>query len=223
MNLFGRTLIGATLLLLPAACGSSASSVTNVSSASSASANTATGDTTETTDTTEATSGSSGASGSEKDYIDALAASIQGDESFPVDSDQATCLATAMVKVIGVDTLTEAGLSPDDIASGDDIGELTSLSEKQATAMADVIFDGTCVDFGKLMTDQLAQGLGGSLTDTQVKCVGDAMFGNDLFREAVIDSMTGNTSVDAESAFGDIFSLFSKCDISLGDLGDLGS
>jgi len=223
MNLFGRSLIGAALLLLPAACGSSGSSgssVTNVSSANSTSANTATGDT---TDTTEVTSGGSGASGSEKDYIDALAVSIQGDDSFPVDPDQATCLATSMVKVIGVDALTEAGVSPDDIASSDGIGTLTSLSEKQATAMADVIFDGKCVDFGKLMTDQLAQGLGGSLTEKQVKCIADAMFGNDLFKKAVIDSMTGNTAVDVESAFGDIFSLFSKCDISLGDLGDLGS
>ena len=223
MNVFGRSLIGAALLLIPAACGSSGSSVTNVSSASSASANTATGDTTDTTDTTEVTSGGSGASGSEKDYIDALAASIQGDESFPVDPDQANCLATSMVKVIGVDTLTEAGVSPDDIASGDDIGTLTSLSEKQATAMVDVIFDGKCVDFGKLMTEQLSQGLGGSLTEKQVKCIADAMFGNDLFKKAVIDSMTGNTAVDVESAFGDIFSLFSKCDISLSDLGDLGS
>ena len=217
MSVFRRSLIGAALLLIPAACGSNGSSVTNVSSASSASENTATGD------TTAVTSGGSGASGSEKDYIDALAASIQGDESFPVDPDQANCLATSMVKVIGVDTLTEAGVSPDDIASGDDIGTLTSLSEKQATAMADVIFDGKCVDFGKLMTEQLSQGLGGSLTEKQVKCVADAMFGNDLFKKAVIDSMTGNTAVDVESAFGDIFSLFSKCDISLGDLGDLGS
>ena len=212
MNVFGRTLIGATLLLIPAACGSNSSGVTNGSSASSASADTGAGG------TTAVTSGSSGASGSEKDYIDALVASVQGDDSFPIDPDQAKCLATAMVKVIGVDTLVKAGVSPDDIASGNDIGTLTSLSEKQATAMANVIFDGKCLDFSKLMTDQLTQGLGGSLTATQVKCLADAMFGNDLFKKAAIDSMTGNTAVDMNSAFGDIFSLLGKCKISLGDL-----
>jgi hypothetical protein len=212
MNVFGRTLIGATLLLIPAACGSTKSSVTNGSSASTASAATATGN------TTAVTSGSSSSGGSEKDFVDALAASIQGDESFPIDPDQAKCLATAMVKVIGVDALVKAGVSPADIASGKDVGTLTSLSEKQATAMANVIFDGKCVDFSKLMTKQLAQGLGGSLTDAQVTCVAEALFGNDLFKKAVIDSMTGNTAVDMNNAFGDIFSLLSKCKISLGDL-----
>lgn len=55
-----------------------------------------------------------------------------------------------MVDAIGVDTIEEAGITPEEIEADDNsfdaVGE--NLSEEQAAKLVDAIFDGGCVNMG---------------------------------------------------------------------------
>lgn len=65
-----------------------------------------------------------GTSGGRADYVDAVTTSLREDDETPLGAAQTICMSTAIVDVVGVDTLREAGVSPDELGDADD---LTSL------------------------------------------------------------------------------------------------
>lgn len=163
--------------------------------------------------------GSSNVSGAEKPYVDAVITSIEQDETMPLTDDEVECLATEMVGVIGVDGFEKAGLSPDDIASGADLGDAGVLSDGQASELVDVFFSGDCFDFVDLLAQSFMSEEGGGLNEEQARCVGEKFVENDAFKDAFVASLTGNQEVDPNAAVGDVFEIFAACDISLSDLG----
>jgi hypothetical protein len=78
---------------------------------------------------------SSDSGGDADDYIEPLAASIpEGEDGLPVDDEQATCMATALVDLIGVDALREADVSPDELVATEDFTSLGVELPPDATA-----------------------------------------------------------------------------------------
>lgn len=164
-----------------------------------------------------------GGGDSNKDaYVEAIAASVQQDDA-PFTEEQATCIASGMVDAIGVDTIEEAGVTPDDIANDDDDSQFEKvtkdISEEQASDIVDVIFGGECFSFGEVLVSQMGDD-GPDLSDDQIECIGDQFAQNEAFKQAFVDSLiTGEDNPDVDAALGDIFSIFGECDIDLGDLG----
>jgi hypothetical protein len=72
-------------------------------------------------------SAAQGDDGDADEYVEATAAALRDDTEdldFDLDRDQATCFATGLVDVVGVDALTEAGISPDEFAGADSFADL---------------------------------------------------------------------------------------------------
>lgn len=68
-------------------------------------------------------------------YVDAVVASwTETGEGLPLDETQTTCVATGLVSVVGVDALTEAGISPDEFAAADNYASLSVELPDDATA-----------------------------------------------------------------------------------------
>ena len=58
-------------------------------------------------------------------YIDTMAASLrEGSDALPFDTTQATCVATALVDLVGADVLTEAGILPGELVAADNYAAL---------------------------------------------------------------------------------------------------
>jgi hypothetical protein len=73
------------------------------------------------------TTAAQGEGGDDDEYVEATAAALRDDTEdldFDLDRDQATCFATGLVDVVGVDALTEAGISPDEFAGADSFADL---------------------------------------------------------------------------------------------------
>ncbi len=164
-----------------------------------------------------------GGGDSNKDaYIDAIAATMQADDA-PFDAEQANCIATGMVDAIGVDTIEEAGVTPEEIANDEDDSQFekvtADISEEQANDLVDVIFGGECFSFGEVLASQMGED-GPDLSDDQIECIGDQFAKNETFKKAFVDSLiTGEDNPDVDAALGDIFSIFGECDIDLADFG----
>ena len=69
-------------------------------------------------------------------YVEAVVATWnETSKGLPLDERQMTCVATGLVKVVGVDALTEAGISPDELATADDLASLGVGLPEHATAV----------------------------------------------------------------------------------------
>ncbi len=173
--------------------------------------------------------GSSSSSSSDKgqEYVDAMMKSYDNSSGSTKDifsRSQAECVSEGVVDSVGVDTLEEAGVSPDDLGKSSDgpfdtIGQ--ELTEQQAEDLVSVLTDGKCFDFTDLVMKQVSSA-GGSpfakLGEAKTRCLFEALLSNPAFKQAMADSILGKSSSnDAFSnAFknqSEIFDIFSKCDI----------
>jgi hypothetical protein len=69
-------------------------------------------------------------------YVEAVVASWnETGEGLPLDERQTTCAATGLVSLVGVDALTEAGISPAAFAAADDLASLGVELPDDATAV----------------------------------------------------------------------------------------
>jgi hypothetical protein len=69
-------------------------------------------------------------------YVEAVVASWnETSEGLPLDERQTTCVATGLVNVVGLDALTEAGISPAEFAAADDLASLGVELPDDATAV----------------------------------------------------------------------------------------
>jgi hypothetical protein len=68
-------------------------------------------------------------------YVEAVASSWNETSELPLDERQTTCVARGLVDVVGVDALTEAGISPDEFAAADELASLGVELPGDATAV----------------------------------------------------------------------------------------
>ena len=73
--------------------------------------------------------------GDDDAYVEAVVASWNETSELPLDERQTTCVARGLVDVVGVDALTEAGISPDEFAAADDLASLGVELPDDATAV----------------------------------------------------------------------------------------
>ncbi|MEN9646194.1 MAG: hypothetical protein RL238_2863 [Actinomycetota bacterium] len=163
-------------------------------------------------------SGAGDLSAEEQEYVDAMMTSLQADDTAPFTDEEGKCLAEGMITTIGVDTLKEAGITPESIGSDGDV-TFPNLAEDKSAKLVDLFFDGDCFDFGSLMATAIAQDPSVSIPIDKAECIGDKIADSDGFKEAFIASVTGDDSADPFSSVGDIFQIFADCDVDLADLG----
>lgn len=198
-------IVVSTLFLLgsAAACGTSGSSDADTTTTAAVATSTTGGDdeattttgddtpdTTDTTDTTEATGGTDDADA----YVAAIAENLQSNDAdageLAFEPQQADCVATAWVDIIGVDAFTTNDLSATDIAEDNFQFTELGLDEGQAGDMVDVI-DECGIDAIATLRESLNEGLDA----TQQKCLA-AELEDDTVRSLLIATIVDGTPGD---------------------------
>lgn len=119
-------------------------------------------------------------------YIDALADELNHPGEVPIDDELAECTATAMVNLIGVDALIEAGISPEEFV---DAGNLSALDLEVTIDAARLSEAVSGCNVAALTTEALAQGfveLGTELPPEARACLEDNV---GLQEAAITDAM----------------------------------
>lgn len=153
-------------------------------------------------------------------YVDALVASMQsgGEGEWSLTDEQAKCVAPRWINTIGVDTLKDAGVEPEDIGddAGSDLDDL-NLTEDQGNRLYDAF--GECdVDIAAAFTASL--GDDDSLSEEDRECVAEA-FDDDVLRRIMVTAITkGDEGLDQDQELlGELFAVFAKCPGLLGASG----
>ena len=137
--------------------------------------------------------GASSAKG--KPYVDALVKVYDntlaaGNDTLgeALSRDQVRCLATHMVDSVGADAFAKAGLDPQKLAAGE--GSNGKFAKDDATKLADVMFDGKCVDFADLAMKAADSSSMESLPKEKVRCLFETLAKSPAFRSATVAGMT---------------------------------
>ena len=178
-------------------------------------------ETTMTTDADEADEaddgdGESGGGSLARDaYVEAVADAMREveDTDFPIDDDQADCLAPRWVDAIGYETLLDAGVTPE-VLGGSEDGDTTAefedvVDRPRAERLVDAF--GDCgIDLESFFYDGLASD--GSTTPEQVDCIRDRL-PDGFIRELLITSMDGGEdALDADPDLsGQLTGAFMAC------------
>jgi hypothetical protein len=137
---------------------------------------------------------------------------IRADEAFrSAPAQDATCAAEGVVSAVGLETLHQLGVSPAEIRDGQELPDLVGhLDEEQAQGVVDALL--RCLDFGRVIGEQLAANTGNELTDDQVQCINDRIEDDPAVRDAIVRSYTGEPPAeqDAEAPV-DILAVASEC------------
>lgn len=162
--------------------------------------------------------GSASVSERERPYVDAVAAGIRSDETFPGGAENAECLAAGIVDTIGIEALETANIAPDDLTDGENLN-LSVIGEKRVNALVEFILDGDCVDMRDVMAQSITSESDGQISEKQASCVADKVIDQPAFRDVMKASLLG-TADESEmlGAMGDIFGYLSDCGVSLTDL-----
>lgn len=162
--------------------------------------------------------GGSGGKDSQSDegkaYVEAMMSSY--DASMGFDETQARCIAELAIDTVGVSTLKDAGITPENMDSSDNLLADYTPTEAQADQLVDGVFG--CVDFGELMVAQM-----GSedidLPEDKVRCIGDEMAKSDAFKDSMKADMLGLETETADAAIDEaIFGIFDTCEVDFADL-----
>ncbi|MEI8238271.1 MAG: hypothetical protein WCI22_02525, partial [Actinomycetota bacterium] len=132
------------------------------------------------------------------------------------------CIADGLVDLVGVKTLRDAGVTPEKIiASGSkDLLPGFKPTAGQANSFIDMVF--RCVDFGKVLADQMA-GTAVSIPTDKLRCVGNALETNTVFRAYLVQSLLDTSTSTTDTSVGaglqaTMVAVFTKCGVSLSDL-----
>lgn len=171
-----------------------------------------------TTSRVPATTAAVPASGTAPEYAAAIADAIRADPGFTtVPADNAQCAAEGVVDAVGVEKLRSLGLSPAQIREQAQLPQLEgNVDEREATAVTDALL--RCIDFGRVIADQLEANSPVDITDEQVACLNDRIENNPDARNAIAQAFVGN--VDTDNPGLDILALAAQCvplDEVLGD------
>lgn len=144
--------------------------------------------------------------GDAQPYIDALTESFQESEEgeFAPTDEQAECMAEKTIDAIGVDTLEDADISPEEVVDSDGPEDLgLELSEDQATDAARAF-----VDCDLSFAEAFA---GADAPDEAVECI-DENLDEDRMVEAIAAQYQGNED-EADEIFGELFTdLGTECE-----------
>lgn len=167
--------------------------------------------------------GSSSGSASAKPYVDAMMQSKNSNDLVKnLGEKDARCLATNMIDAIGVDTLEKAGVTPAQLADGKLDNVLKGkITQEKAEKVVDAMFNGKCVDIGKVMANQIGKSSLGGLDSKQANCIFEKMLELPGFKKAIATGLRTGEDPDMDKVLGgssEVFSLFGKCGISPSDL-----
>lgn len=180
--------------------------VTTTTTAATTSSSTSTTSTTSTTTTTRpvttttrpvtTTTGRGQVPATEQAYLDALEKAFSAEEGVPIDQAQSQCLAAGVVHIIGIDRLTAAGITPEELAKGNGSSfppEL-GIDEAKANQMYDQF--GACgIDLVAVFRTLIATGID-SLTAEQDACL-DRLITDDVLRRSFLaDALDQDGPVD---------------------------
>jgi hypothetical protein len=130
--------------------------------------------------------------GDEQAYADAFSASLQQDgDDVDIAPEQADCIGSTFVDVIGVERLQDSGVAPADVASGSDLdfSEL-GLDEDDGNDLYDAF--GSCdVDLRDTLVEAIAAD--DSVSEDVRQCLEDG-FTDDVVREFVVAAMVQGES-----------------------------
>lgn len=134
--------------------------------------------------------GSSSGSASEGAYVAALSQKIATENAFGGGAENADCLATGIVKAIGVKALVTSNVQPSDFASGATVN-LSGVGEKKLDKVVDFLLGGKCVDVAKSLAESMRAQGGGAVTLDQATCVAKKLVKEDSFRRGFRASLSG--------------------------------
>jgi hypothetical protein len=156
-----------------------------------------------------------GASSDEEPYVEALMTTFEQDETLPLDESQVRCLAEGVVDVVGVDGFEKAGVTPADLEEGATLDSIETFTDEQTSKFLDLLFEGQCFDFNKMLAGAFMEQGGGAMTEEQASCMADQFTKDDAFKELFAAGLKGDDSVDPTAAMANIFDVLSACDIPL--------
>jgi len=154
-----------------------------------------------------------------KAYIDAMMADFSKSEQ-SITTAQARCMAGKMVDVVGVAALEKAGVTPADVTNNTLVFGSFKPTDQQAEAMLDGIF--TCVDFGKILADQLVSASGNSVPTDKLQCVGSSLTTNGQFRTYMKQTLIGldtQTTIPSDGLIPTMLQVFQTCGVDPAALG----
>jgi hypothetical protein len=129
-------------------------------------------------------------------YIDAATASLTADEEFPFDKEAATCISTALVDVIGADTLARAKVTPEEFGEADTFEVLAVDVPDDAPARLRKGLDG-CDTAGAFSAGFVAA-LGVDVPPEDVACLTDGL-DPDVLNDALAKTFVGATGEAGKS------------------------
>lgn len=139
-------------------------------------------------------------------YVEAMATSMSGEQGATFDQEQATCMATAIVDLVGVEALNEAGVTPDDLANAESLAALDVEPPDGAAEDLGAAFDDCGI--GEPLASTMVAGAtaeaGDQLSEEVATCIEDNMDARRL-TDALARSFLDATDDDFQTAMGDAF------------------
>lgn len=155
-------------------------------------------------------------------YVDALVASMEGDDDFPLADGQAECFSSRLVDTIGVDRLRAAGITPEMMADDDDSSlEFTELGLSEAEG--NKIYDG----FGDCGVDVRAAMLASFAEDEDMTpaiqaCLEGVFTDQNLRTLMVFTMISGDDALENNAAVAPIMGGMMGCAfMGMGDMGGI--
>lgn len=137
-------------------------------------------------------------------YVEALATSMMEEEDGPpLDETQANCFATGIVDVVGVDALSEAGISPDELAGAESFADLdVDLPDDAGAGVADALVECELVEsLEGVITDTFDDELGFALSPDAEACLTESL-DDQAVAEAFAASFVEGSGEQIESLIG---------------------
>lgn len=161
-----------------------------------------------------------GGSPDRQEYVDAAIASVEAaeeDENFEFSRRDTECIAEAIVDTVGAERLDDAGVSPAEFSTANDLSDLDV--EVDRDDLADGIND--CdVDLGEVFVDALAQSLGPvELSEESLSCITERVGDTGAIGDAMAGALLGadeSEAVEIGEAAG--FEAFGQCPQAMTEL-----
>lgn len=128
-------------------------------------------------------------------YVDALVSSLQDSDGPGPTDEQAECIAERAIDAIGVDTLEDAGVTPEEVAESDGPEDFVELSEDQARDVAE--------SFVSCEFDFAAAFAGEDASQEAIDCIDENLDEDDLV-DAFALQFQGRED-EADAALGTVF------------------